>query len=119
MKRSEINAIMRAADQFIQQRGFILPPFAHWSPAEWEAKGAEVGEIVEHRLGWDVTDFGSGDFPSRGLFLFTVRNGHPAKPEGKPYAEKIMVVGAEQVTPMHFHWKKTEDIINRGGGVLV
>ena len=24
-----------------------------------------------------------------------------------------------QETPLHFHWKKTEDIINRGGGRLV
>jgi len=30
-----------------------------------------------------------------------------------------MVAGEEQVTPMHFHWNKTEDIINRGGGNLV
>jgi len=38
---------------------------------------------------------------------------------GKLYAEKIMVVGVDQVTPFHFHWNKTEDIINRGGGDLV
>jgi D-lyxose ketol-isomerase len=37
----------------------------------------------------------------------------------KPYAEKIMIVEEEQVTPMHFHWAKMEDIINRGGGCLV
>jgi D-lyxose ketol-isomerase len=24
-----------------------------------------------------------------------------------------------QVTPMHFHWRKREDIINRGGGNLI
>lgn len=30
-----------------------------------------------------------------------------------------MVVGVDQVTPMHFHWNKVEDIINRGGGKLV
>jgi D-lyxose ketol-isomerase len=29
-----------------------------------------------------------------------------------------MVLEADQVTPMHFHWLKTEDIINRGGGRL-
>lgn len=29
----------------------------------------------------------------------------------------MMVRG--QVTPMHYHWKKMEDIINRGGGTLV
>ena len=35
------------------------------------------------------------------------------------YCEKIMVSDEEQETPMHFHWAKTEDIINRGGGNLV
>jgi D-lyxose ketol-isomerase len=30
-----------------------------------------------------------------------------------------MVADEEQQTPMHFHWNKTEDIINRGGGNLV
>ena len=119
MKRSEINAIMRAANAFIHERGFVLPPFAHWSPDDWQAKGLEVQELVEHRLGWDVTDFGSGNFHTCGLFLFTLRNGHPARPQTKPYAEKVMVVGVDQVTPLHFHWKKTEDIINRGGGMLV
>src|SRR5205823_1812062 len=38
---------------------------------------------------------------------------------GKLYAEKILVVDVDQVTPLHFHWIKTEDIINRGGGQLV
>jgi D-lyxose ketol-isomerase len=39
--------------------------------------------------------------------------------KGKLYAEKIMVVEEGQVTPMHFHWNKMEDIINRGGGYLL
>jgi len=33
----------------------------------------------------------------------------------KAYAEKIMLVEEGQVTPYHFHFRKTEDIINRGG----
>ena len=37
----------------------------------------------------------------------------------KPYAEKYMIVKENQETPLHYHWKKQEDIINRGGGVLV
>jgi len=122
MKRSEINAIMREADAFIRGRGFYLPPFAYWTPQEWAAKGAEVREIVDNGLGWDITDFGSGKFNQYGLFLFTVRNGHPHNwqtLQGKLYAEKIMLVGADQMTPMHFHWSKSEDIINRGGGKLV
>jgi D-lyxose ketol-isomerase len=38
--------------------------------------------------------------------------------QGKTYAEKVLIVEVNQVTPMHFHWHKTEDIINRGGGKL-
>jgi hypothetical protein len=122
MKRSEINAIMRKALRFLEQQNFLLPPFAHWSPADWEARGPECREIVDAQLGWDITDFGSGDFDRVGLFLFTIRNGTMAeleKAQGKVYAEKILIVGPGQITPTHFHFQKMEDIINRGGGDLV
>ena len=122
MKRSEVNQIMRLADTFIRQQGFFLPPFAYWSPDDWRAKGPDVREIVENRLGWDITDFGRGDFKKYGLFLFTIRNGNPdnwKSMKGKLYAEKIMIVDDRQVTPMHFHWNKMEDIINRGGANLM
>lgn len=122
MKRSEINAIMRQADAFIKENRFHLPPFAYWRPEAWAAKGEQVREIVDHRLGWDITDFGRGDFRSYGLFLFTIRNGSVENLEtgqGKLYAEKIMIVDVDQLNPLHFHWRKVEDIINRGGGQLV
>lgn len=122
MKRSEINAIMLEADAFIRERSFHLPPFAYWTPEDWQTKGQEVREIVETQLGWDITDFGLGDYEKNGLFLFTIRNGMPENfktMQGKLYAEKLMIVGVDQVTPMHFHWNKAEDIINRSGGKLV
>jgi D-lyxose ketol-isomerase len=122
MQRSQINAIMREADAFFRQHGFHLPPFAYWTPDDWRKKGPEVREIVQRRLGWDITDFGSGDYAHTGLFLFTLRNGDPAdlaRGAGKLYAEKALIVDVDQVTPLHFHWRKTEDIINRGGGRLV
>jgi hypothetical protein len=121
MKRSEVNAIMQEADAFMKAHGFYLPPFAYWTPAEWRQKGADVAEIVQNRLGWDITDFGQGDYRHFGLFLFTIRNGSPENlrtGQGKTYAEKVLIVDVDQVTPMHFHWHKTEDIINRGGGRL-
>jgi hypothetical protein len=121
MKRSQINAIMRDADAFLQAHRFHLPPFAHWSPEEWARKGDDVREIVDRRLGWDITDFGQSDYARIGLFVFTLRNGAAENLKtrrGKTYAEKILVVGVDQVTPMHFHWVKMEDIINRGGGDL-
>src|SRR5688572_1333197 len=121
MKRSEINTILRDADSFIASQRFCLPPFAHWTPQDWAARGQESAEIADNRLGWDITDFGSGDFARIGLVLFTIRNGalqNLKTGQGKTYAEKILLVDVEQVTPLHFHWQKTEDIINRGGGRL-
>lgn len=118
MKRSTINAILRAADAFIRERGFYLPPFASWMPEEWRTRGPECAEIVENGLGWDVTDFGTDDFAHTGLTLFTLRNGNPRNPARKPYAEKLLIVEDGQITPLHFHWRKTEDIINRSGGAL-
>jgi len=35
------------------------------------------------------------------------------------YAEKIMISRKDQLSPMHRHVVKAEDIINRGGGKLV
>jgi D-lyxose ketol-isomerase len=122
MKRSEINAIMRAADAFFTRQGFHLPPFAYWSPQDWARKGEEVSEIVDRRLGWDITDFGMGKFCKCGLAIFTLRNG-PAEDlkrgKGKLYCEKVLMIKHDQVCPFHFHWHKMEDIINRGGGDLV
>ena len=122
MKRSEINEIMRQAIEFLESRQFYLPPFAFWTPDDWRGKGAEVSEIVENQLGWDITDFGSGDFERIGLFMFTLRNGNLRNLEtmsGKLYAEKVLIVRDGQVTPLHFHFQKMEDIINRGGGELL
>jgi D-lyxose ketol-isomerase len=122
MKRSEVNAIMREAIAFMRKHKFELPPFAFWTPQDWATKGEEASQIVERQLGWDITDFGQGDYSKIGLFIFTIRNGSMAELKqghGKVYAEKLLIVDVKQVTPMHFHWSKTEDIINRGGGNLV
>jgi hypothetical protein len=121
MKRSEINEIIREADAFMKIHGFYLPPFAYWTPNEWRRRGEESREIVENKLGWDITDFGQNNYQKIGLFLFTIRNGsleNLKTGQGKTYAEKVLISEVDQVTPMHFHWSKTEDIINRGGGRL-
>jgi hypothetical protein len=120
MKRSEINQIMRETVQFLDQMKFHLPPFAYWRPADWKTKGHEYDEIRDNMLGWDITDFGSGDFIGVGLLMFTIRNGSfTEKKYIKPYCEKLLIVEEGQVTPYHFHWSKMEDIINRGGGNLL
>ena len=118
MKRSEINEQIRAAIIFFKKMNFLLPEWATWKPEEWKGKSSEASEIIENMLGWDLTDFGSGKFHDRGLLLFTLRNGNPQR-DNKTYAEKVMIVEENQETPMHFHWSKMEDIINRGGGNLV
>jgi D-lyxose ketol-isomerase len=118
MKRSEINQIIKNAKDFMASKQFILPPWAYWSVEDWKANKESAHEVIENMLGWDITDFGSGDFYKQGLFLFTLRNGKYLV-DKKPYAEKIMIVEENQETPMHFHWSKMEDIINRGGGNLV
>lgn len=118
MKRSEINSLIREALEFFNSMNFNLPPWGYWSPDDWKKNKENKEEIFKNKLGWDLTDFGSDDFSGTGLLLFTIRNGN-LKFDRKPYAEKIMIVGEEQVTPMHFHWSKMEDIINRGGGNLM
>lgn len=118
MKRSEINKLISSSIVFFDQMNFKLPPWAYWTPENWEGKYDTCNEIVDNMLGWDLTDFGSGDFLKQGLILFTIRNGNQKK-DKKTYSEKIMIVEEMQETPMHFHWSKMEDIINRGGGNLV
>src|SRR6185437_7319335 len=122
MKRSEANKLMSDALAFMGEMKFLMPRFATWRPEDWRKKGSEVEEIVRSELGWDITDFGSGDFEKIGLVIFTIRNGtfvELEKTQGKIYAEKILIVRENQVTPTHFHHQKMEDIINRGGGDLV
>jgi D-lyxose ketol-isomerase len=118
MKRSEINQLISASIDFFKMMNFHLPPWALWKPEDWKGKYEMCSEIADNMLGWDLTDFGSGDFHHYGLILFTIRNGNHLK-DKKIYAEKAMIVEEMQETPMHFHWKKMEDIINRGGGNLV
>lgn len=117
MKRSEINRAIVEGERFVASLGFLLPPWARWAPERWSAAKDSASEVFGNMLGWDVTDFGRGDYESFGLLLFTIRNGNP-KRDRKPYAEKILLIREGQGNPMHFHWNKMEDIINRGGGRL-
>lgn len=108
---------MNSSDLF----GFRLPPFAYLSPADMQRRRDELDAIIDARLGWDITDYGNGRFDEMGLFLFTTRNGSLADLKsggGMCYAEKIMISRQDQLSPMHRHLLKTEDIINRGGAKL-
>src|SRR5271170_1966646 len=99
MKRSAINRYITEATDFFAKNHFALPPFASWTPENWRHLGSEATELRTQRLGWDVTDFNAANFASRGLTLFTLRNGRSSRPDtAKPYAEKIMHVRDHQLT---------------------
>ncbi|RTL40126.1 MAG: D-lyxose/D-mannose family sugar isomerase [Candidatus Melainabacteria bacterium] len=121
MKRSQINRVIGNAIDLFNEKDVKLPPWAYWTQNNWKSVGPEADEIRRHGLGWAITDFASTDFDNIGLLLFIARNGHmhDQKPvTTKTYAEKYMVVQPGQVTPWHFHWQKTEDLLNRSGGRL-
>jgi len=118
MKRSEINAALKEMEAFIQEYRFALPPFCHFTPEQWKEKGHDYDEVRDNMLGWDITDYGLGNFAEVGFSLITLRNGNLARKDkyAKTYAEKLLYLREGQYSPMHFHWSKMEDIINRGGG---
>ncbi len=121
VKRSQINDIMAEADAFIRSFGFALPPFAYWTPDDMQARRAQIDGIVHGRMGWDITDYGQGRFDDLGLFLFTLRNGRQEdlrRGGGMCYAEKLLISRKDQLSPMHRHYLKAEDIINRGGATM-
>ena len=118
MKRSEINAVIREFEAMLADYRYFLPPYLSFTPEEWKGKSHEFDEIRDNALGWDVTDYGLGDFSKVGFALITLRNGNLKQKDKYPktYAEKLLYIREGQYSPMHFHWNKMEDIINRGGG---
>ena len=118
MKRSEINAALKELEAMCGKYHCYLPPFCHFTPEEWKSKGHEYYEIRDCMLGWDITDYGLGKFDELGFSLITIRNGNRLMADKYPkvYAEKLLYLKEGQYAPNHFHWFKTEDIINRGGG---
>lgn len=117
MIRSEINRAIDTAIAFFADQRFALPPYAHFTPADWAAAGPEYDEIRALGLGWDVTDFGSGDLARVGRTLFTLRNGSTRDSRyAKSYAQKLMCMPPGQQSITHYHRQKTEDLHNQGGG---
>ena len=92
MKRSEINKALKELEAMCAQYRFALPPFCHFTPEEWKDKGREYDEVRECMLGWDITDYGKGDFDHFGFSLITIRNGNRAMADKYPkvYAEKLL-----------------------------
>ena len=90
MKRSEINRAYQEAKSCFEKNNWKLPP--------------------EPR--WDISDFGLGQFRQTGLVLVNLAE----EPE---YCEKLMYCRKDQVTPLHTHAKKKEDIICRQGRLAI
>ena len=118
MKRSEINKALKELENACKKYSCFLPPFCHFTPEEWKEKGHEYDEVRDCMLGWDITDYGLGNFDKAGFSLITLRNGNLKQKDKypKPYAEKLLYLKEGQYAWKHFHWYKQEDIINRGGG---
>ncbi len=108
-------------EDFCRRLQYPLPPFCSFTPENWRNLGPEYDEVRDCGLGWDITDYGRGDFAHFGFSLITLRNGCRAMPEKYPqvYAEKLLYLREGQYAPNHFHWFKCEDIINRGGGTVL
>lgn len=119
MKRSQINAEIKRAKELLEQNKIKLPPFGYWTLEEWQDGTKDITTIKNVMLGWDITDYGKDQFDQLGAILFTLRNGSLEDSRvGTPYAEKLIVLKEGQRLPIHYHASKTEDIINRAGGVL-
>jgi D-lyxose ketol-isomerase len=90
MKRSEINQALKSAMKCFKANKWALPP----------------------KPRWDVTDLGLGQFDKFGLVLVNLA-------EEREYCEKLMYSKKNQVTPMHTHKQKKEDIICRSGRLAI
>lgn len=120
LRRSTVEHCIATARAVYAHFGIALPPFSRWTTEDWTRAGADFDEVRDCMLGWDVTDFGSGDFTHIGRTLFTLRNGLMGSPRyPKTYAEKLILDPEGQRAPAHFHRTKREDIINRGGGNII
>lgn len=121
MKRSEINHLLKEGIALLKSKGIPLPPQADWDLEDWYKNREDTAELERRRIGWDLTDFGSGKFESIGLLCYTLSNGIiglDGQPIDQAYSNKLLIVEENQVTPMHHHRRKIEDIINRAGGNL-
>jgi D-lyxose ketol-isomerase len=90
MKRSEINRAYQAAKSCFEKNNWKLPPGPRW----------------------DISDFGLGQFEKSGLVLINLAE----EPE---YCEKLMYCRKNQVTPLHTHARKKEDIVCRQGRLAI
>jgi len=119
MKRSQVDEAINTAIAFFRVFGFSLPAYAYWSPADWLVNQKNITEVLDLGLGWDVTDFGSGNLSRVGRTIFTLRNGRQDLDYPKSYAQKVIYMPEGQRSIIHYHRSKMEDIFNQGGGNIL
>ena len=84
--------------------------------------GQPYAELIWSKdLGYDVVatqimDTQVTNASARGALTAVNKNTEHPEKYTKTYAEKLLYIKEGQSAPMHFHWNKMEDIINRGGG---
>ena len=94
MKRSQINKALKELEAMCEKYHCYLPPFCHFTPEQWETIGHEYDEVRDCMLGWDITDYGLGNFDKFGFSLITIRNGNRAMADKYPkvYAENSILL---------------------------
>ena len=75
MKRSYVNELIRKTEAALSENKIALPEFSRFGLKEWEACRSRMGTVKKTMLGWDITDYGRGEFEKLGTVLFTIRNG--------------------------------------------
>ena len=121
MKRSEINKAIKELEAMCFSCCFALPPFCGFTPEEWQTLGHEYDEVRDCMLGWDITDYGLGDFDKVGMSLITIRNGNRSMADKYPkvYAEKLLYLREGQYSPNHFHWYGTQIRLTPGESIFI
>lgn len=120
LKRSFINEKFRQAIEAVKRSGYPVPEYMMWSPEDWATKSREYQEIVDCQMGWDITDFGSGDFGKDGLVTFNPLNGKYGDARYvRPYGERLCFSWpGSNGGPLHYHRGKMEDLQNWSEGSM-
>ncbi len=95
----------------------MLAALCQLQPADWSEAGSDYDESAT-TAGLGHHDYGLGRFAEVGfglspcaMAITTIQNTRSPMP-------KILMLYPGQTAPLHFHWSKMEDIINRGGNVV-
>ncbi len=124
MIRPDIENLIDEALVYFKARSIsLLPPNATWDVRQWtdffQRNPDRLDYFSENGIGWDVSDFGLGDFEKYGGVFYTVHNNtYSSLPSGFRMAEKWILRNEGQGAPAHYHKIKSEYTTNFGPGNL-